>query len=344
MLTPAKQLISAGRWCRNLVLNHGFEGDFTGWALSSGSSTPTIITSGALFGSKCLHTVQSASFPSYAYQDIVVPNGHKVYFAGCGYFENWTSGVLEVSLRDYGVFTNVTHSLLDINKLNTWQKLSGIKTVSNGGVRVLVGRGDVGAENSRFDGIMVVDLTAEFGAGNEPTKAWCDTYLQYAGDMVSVRPRGFVNLVLNGDFSNGYTNWTLVDAVVNGIAEKTATVQYAAIRQDLAVPSAFRSHKIYAAALIKADSSGVALTVTDGVLATGTAHSGSNNFERLSLIKTIDASATTLAAKVQDNRASAWTKYYCDYYMLIDLTAEFGVGFEPTQAWCDANIAPNIIW
>jgi hypothetical protein len=30
--------------------------------------------------------------------------------------------------------------------------------------------------------------------------------------------------------------------------------------------------------------------------------------------------------------------------ILVDLTAAFGAGSEPTKAWCDANIPPNIVW
>ena len=37
------------------------------------------------------------------------------------------------------------------------------------------------AETSNYtyvDGVTVIDLTAAFGSGNEPTKAWCDTNIR----------------------------------------------------------------------------------------------------------------------------------------------------------------------
>ena len=33
-----------------------------------------------------------------------------------------------------------------------------------------------------------------------------------------------------------------------------------------------------------------------------------------------------------------------DDFIIVDLTAEFGAGNEPTLEWCDANIPQNIIW
>jgi hypothetical protein len=30
-----------------------------------------------------------------------------------------------------------------------------------------------------FDGLMLIDLTAAFGAGNEPSKEWCDNNIPY---------------------------------------------------------------------------------------------------------------------------------------------------------------------
>jgi len=30
-----------------------------------------------------------------------------------------------------------------------------------------------------YDDVFLIDLTATFGAGNEPTKAWCDEHINY---------------------------------------------------------------------------------------------------------------------------------------------------------------------
>ena len=34
-------------------------------------------------------------------------------------------------------------------------------------------------EEFYFDGLIVIDLTATFGAGNEPDKEWCDNHINY---------------------------------------------------------------------------------------------------------------------------------------------------------------------
>ena len=38
-----------------------------------------------------------------------------------------------------------------------------------------------------FDGLMLIDLTADFGAGNEPNKAWCDANLPYFSNKYNIK-------------------------------------------------------------------------------------------------------------------------------------------------------------
>ena len=38
-----------------------------------------------------------------------------------------------------------------------------------------------------FDGLMIIDLTADFGAGNEPDKAWCDANLPYFSNKYNIK-------------------------------------------------------------------------------------------------------------------------------------------------------------
>lgn len=149
------------------------------------------------------------------------------------------------------------------------------------------------------------------------------------------------NIVTGGNFPST-AGWTGVDAVVDGIAEYTATVQYDTIEQTKsAIATSLRNHKVYFTATIKADSTSVLLIFNDGVSQTTVAHTGSNEYVKLSGIRTIDASATSAIFRVQDNRASAWTKIYVDNYMAFDLTAAFGAGLEPTAAQMDAMLTAS---
>lgn len=44
-----------------------------------------------------------------------------------------------------------------------------------------------GLSNTWLDGLMLIDLTADFGAGNEPDKAWCDAHLPYFSNKYNIQ-------------------------------------------------------------------------------------------------------------------------------------------------------------
>lgn len=151
------------------------------------------------------------------------------------------------------------------------------------------------------------------------------------------------NLVTNGDFSNGTTGWSSIDAVNNGVAEKTNTSQYQSMSFTIANPTALRGHKVYAKALIKSDSTLVSMTISDGIALSSKHGSGINQFENLSVIHTTNVTANNVFCRIQDSRASGWTTYYADNVVMIDLTAIFGNGNEPSVSEMDAILAlyPN---
>ncbi|MBD9105227.1 hypothetical protein EGW03_02010 [bacterium] len=69
------------------------------------------------------------------------------------------------------------------NQINTWIKLSSIQEVtkstylsSNWRIRNFQ-RGTT--EYSYCDDLILIDLTATFGSGNEPNKEWCDKHINY---------------------------------------------------------------------------------------------------------------------------------------------------------------------
>ena len=66
---------------------------------------------------------------------------------------------------------------------NTWTKWSIVSDRSNFAAgnypyRLDYNNGGV-ADNAWFDGAMIIDLTATFGAGNEPSQDWCDKNISY---------------------------------------------------------------------------------------------------------------------------------------------------------------------
>jgi hypothetical protein len=38
-----------------------------------------------------------------------------------------------------------------------------------------------------IDDVMLIDLTAAFGAGNEPTQEWCDTNIKYFAGNTTIQ-------------------------------------------------------------------------------------------------------------------------------------------------------------
>lgn len=66
---------------------------------------------------------------------------------------------------------------------------------------------------------------------------------------------------------------------------------------------------------------------------------GTNNWRSDSRIFTCPSDAnSTFGVHICDAASANWQTFYCANVLLVDLTACFGFGNEPDQAWCDANI------
>lgn len=160
-----------GNTATNIIINGSFETDLSGWAVD-GSNALSISSNHAFVGSK---SCKQSATGCDSYRNIVgIPSGHKVYYAGWVYIVSPGEGA-RLSLADYDARSNLIYVGADIAKLNQWQRLSVIKTLISDGVRVWFGQYGVGAASEiYYDGLMSIDLTATFGAGNEPTQAQCD--------------------------------------------------------------------------------------------------------------------------------------------------------------------------
>lgn len=146
----------------------------------------------------------------------------------------------------------------------------------------------------------------------------------------------YINSLTNPDFStNDTTGWTILNvsgSVSNGILSQTATAQYGGYVQQV---SNKQGNKYYAKAYFKADSANVKLSC----FGTEVAHSGNNQYQLLSVLGS-PSTTGTVSTGVRDFRASSWTQVDVDYVMVVDLTALFGAGLEPTSlAVCDALFA-----
>ena len=107
---------------------------------------------------------------------ISLNKGHQYYIKLDTYYASYTQGY-RVALFIYKLIS------LFGDGINSWQKISGIATASESYTTndVRVGKSfqhDVTWEGY-FDSVIVIDLTATFGSGNEPDKEWCDRHIDY---------------------------------------------------------------------------------------------------------------------------------------------------------------------
>jgi hypothetical protein len=170
-VTPAKRLIMMGAGYKNAVLNPSFENEFTNWAEGGDNGTWSISTN-SMHGTKAAKVIYNPG-RKRKYQDIVFPNGHKIYVCGWCYIESYTSGdAPRIQAFDYNSYNNAINAIFSIVSLNTYQFRSAIKTAASGGVRLSIGSIVDVTYTANFDAIAAVDLDA-LGLGDKDL-TWCD--------------------------------------------------------------------------------------------------------------------------------------------------------------------------
>ena len=179
----------------NLVTNGDFENGITGWTDSSDNVSATVNTITKSDGTTTkvleLAVTSTASVDAVTW---IVSNkfstieGH-IYYARCYYKGLSTNqqaysphiAILEGSGSGWlapGVGANAQVTEYTKNSVYATSKSSG----ASAEVRLIVTRGSTTntiqiGNKAFFDDVVCYDLTATFGAGNEPTKAWCDENL-----------------------------------------------------------------------------------------------------------------------------------------------------------------------
>lgn len=167
----------------NLVKNGSFEVNDNSWNFGgNGVSYPS---STGIFGSKTVYMISTAGDTiQHVNQNInYIPSGHKIYMSAHVYIGAYTGGeppkigLSTINILDgaYGVVYT------DQAKLSQWQFISIIGINTQSGVNI--GLYELGYDGTmcNFDGIMMIDLTEAYGAGNEPTKAEMDAVVQNNG-------------------------------------------------------------------------------------------------------------------------------------------------------------------
>ncbi|MDE0582248.1 SGNH/GDSL hydrolase family protein [Planococcus sp. A6] len=162
--------------------------------------------------------------------------------------------------------------------------------------------------------------------------------LQKAFFDLSVDSVTLQNLTPNGNFTNPwiYNASNVTHSVLDNIGKFLPIAAGSRLWQNFAT---VLGNKYYVGMEIKADSSSVGIRIpgNDSVF-----HSGSNQYEVVSAINT-GAVTGTASLRVEDFRASGWTESLLKNSFVIDLTASFGAGNEPTADEMD-QILSAIGW
>lgn len=367
----------------NLVTNGDFSNGTTGWTW--GSVTPSVsnnkvrvLTTGGVGGEHFLIYKPLAG---------TIAQGRKYYVRGIvenilnstlrfivfnkkadGTYENTLDTAFSVSGARSLIFTPSS-----VNSVPDTQIRFQLRAIPDATSYVAVGN-----EELTVSYVSCIDLTATFGAGNEPTveqmdaimakfeNSWFDGTKNLFRASETLKKQIAIdartefdakNLVVNGNFTTA-SNWTGNNAtfvVANNIATITAsgTTNYGDIFQNSSLPYYPANNKIYAMAKMKvlnADCTALALRV--GISGGGTIPVVEKLAPVLNQQYTISGitSAPTsgilvLYARHQYIDATTATGKTAEvqYVTLIDLTATFGTGKEPTLAEMDRLMAryPN---
>lgn len=349
----------------NLVTNGDFSNGTTNWYTVSGVSS--------LVGSVLKFTANAHTGRTYSRASLV--NQNKYYL----FADIATSGVpVEVGLT---YMTNVTGTFIRAKAIPGVQRISGVLLATTTAPSV-----DVGIIDYRYSGwdevsiyrMGVINLTATFGAGNEPTveqmeailakfpNSWFDGTKNLFRASETLKKQIAIdartefeakNEVVNGDFSNGTTGWndssgasTL--SAASGVLTATGkgTAAFFSAHSDITTTPK-NGDKIYTRARVRDNLKTTLLqTYLRGGYTSGFVNipSGTGAWQTVSCIHTLVSSPTSsVAVAFRPSFASsadqAGSTLDLQYVLTINLTATFGAGKEPTLAEMDRLMArfPN---
>lgn len=164
-----KRIILGVRKYRNLVANGNFSNGTTGWtAIASSHSVTNKILS---------NTGSGTAAQPYSYQSLNWKAANVYYISAIARVTNANCLALSLSQDATEIVSQATPTQ------NSWYKLSGLLTASadaSAHIRVRHRYADAATANGKVMevdgnyGVTVINLTAIFGAGLEPSLEWCD--------------------------------------------------------------------------------------------------------------------------------------------------------------------------
>ena len=207
-----RQMLGNEYTITNMIKNGDFEKDAANWELSGASITSDEKYSG---GKSLMLSPNTTAMSTQTLSSTAPVLNHK-YYGSIMY--KTASGLTAADNRFEWYNTDNSDALMVFaNKKDTqgkWERLSGIGQITSTSyldkswyVRNFMVNATT---NSYVDEVMIVDLTETFGAGNEPTKEWCDENINYfeGTTIIKVEPKGTDTLIAltdNKDNSGLYT-------------------------------------------------------------------------------------------------------------------------------------------
>jgi len=337
----------------SLVTNGDFSTGSAPWVFE-GTSEAALYTLDSKVGTNSIrmNTTNSSSIVAF---DVEVPVGNILYAGVWGKLLSITDGPYADSILTVheNAYTNVVEGKLDIGLLNIWQHVSLIKKATTSSIKVLGGHVGYTIRDLLIDGFTVIDLTATFGKGNEPTveqmdeimskfpNSWFDGTKNLFRASETLKKQIALdartefeakNLVANGDFSNGTNGWTPVqDAnLISDYTYPLTTVKlvtssaYKGFHQQLSVNA---GDKIYISFIACGSSTVQISTKNAGIDEIGITENPARYSSIYQWLSYFDS-------YIGLYNVSAGTNYY-GYFKVINLTATFGAGNEPTVEQMD---------
>ncbi len=180
-----------GRLIRNLITNGNFVNGVTGWQISGATGTATNnIATLVGTGSYSYHqSAQNTIFP------VIV--GHKIYARAKMRITSGSSTDFRLYISSSGYTANAQVSTFATNPvLNTWYTGSFVAVVPSNFLDMIrfvlrasfTDAASADAAQTQAQQMIVVDLTAIYGAGNEPTKEQCDLMFANANGGILIQP------------------------------------------------------------------------------------------------------------------------------------------------------------
>lgn len=132
------------------------------------------------YNSKNALLKKNNSSQSYLYQNISIEQNNKYYFS-INHYQNFTNPVLKTYIDNKDISVDTCNSITNPCTYNGWVKSSKIyNSLKKADVNFVVGNSETNyTNNSYFTEALVINITAAFGSGKEPTKEWLDANIDY---------------------------------------------------------------------------------------------------------------------------------------------------------------------